>query len=71
MKICKWSQTGDEFWESPCGVAWEFTTGTPYANGMRFCLRCGKPMFLKRHPRPLPSRPVKWVVKGTCVETES
>ena len=55
--ICEWWQNEDSFWESPCGVAWQFTDGTPYQNGMRFCYKCGKPMYrsaLKKKVESLP-----------------
>lgn len=42
-ETCDWKQ--DEahgYWEGACGLAWEFTTGTPDANGFWCCPRCGR-----------------------------
>lgn len=46
MEICKWYREDDsDMWQSPCGVAFTLNEGTPYQNGMRYCYKCGKPMF--------------------------
>lgn len=43
FETCDWKQnevTG--YWEGDCGLAWEFTTGTPETNGFWCCPRCGR-----------------------------
>lgn len=40
-EVCVWKQN-EEHWEGACGLAWEFTTGTPESNGFWCCPRCGR-----------------------------
>lgn len=43
LNVCEWKQ--DEahgYWEGGCGLAWEFTAGTPETNGFWCCPRCGR-----------------------------
>lgn len=39
--ICTWEESADGSWESGCGHVFEFNTGSPSENGMRFCGYCG------------------------------
>jgi hypothetical protein len=41
--VCDWTENeADGFWEGECGLAWEFTTGTPETNGFLCCPQCGR-----------------------------
>lgn len=43
MKTCKWKEDKLEGgWDGSCGIRWWLDEGTPKANGMIFCPRCGK-----------------------------
>jgi hypothetical protein len=42
MDTCEWTQSEEDVWESACGDAWVFETGTPEDNSMRFCPFCGR-----------------------------
>lgn len=45
---CKWKCDPNpdcEFWETDCGKAFQFETGGPKENKMRFCSYCGKPLI--------------------------
>ena len=45
-ELCEWSDYGEDgAWESACGKVFYLLDGNPWKNGMRYCLRCGKPMF--------------------------
>ena len=41
---CEWEETADGQWETDCGNIYEFSDGTPDANGHKFCCFCGKPL---------------------------
>lgn len=42
-EVCKWKYDIDYgFWETGCGEAFTFTTGTPAENKMKYCPYCGK-----------------------------
>jgi hypothetical protein len=41
---CEWWDE-DGVWNSSCGVAFEFTDGSPDENGFGFCFKCGKPIL--------------------------
>lgn len=42
-ETCEWKQNVTHgYWEGTCGLAWEFTTGTPETNGFWCCPRCGR-----------------------------
>ena len=47
MEICNWYRDDEDSdtWESNCGVLVTLNDGTPYQNDMRYCYKCGKPMF--------------------------
>lgn len=47
LKSCNWMVFADGLWLSECGLAWEFTTGTPHGNYFRHRPFCG----LKLHER--------------------
>lgn len=41
---CVWTHITDydqDYWETACGQAWEFTDGGPQENGLKFCGYCG------------------------------
>ena len=45
---CLWSQdTVDDFYETSCGNAWQFTNDGPKENGCKFCMYCGKPITVE------------------------
>ena len=39
---CTWTQDADGIWQTSCGQAHEFTTGTPEENEHKYCPYCGK-----------------------------
>jgi hypothetical protein len=40
---CDWTENeAHGGWEAACGLAWQFTTGTPESNGLWHCPRCGR-----------------------------
>jgi hypothetical protein len=40
---CNWTENEtDGHWEGTCGLAWEFTAGTPESNGFLYCPRCAR-----------------------------
>lgn len=42
---CTWTLNADSYgetWESACGETWQFETGGPTENKMKFCCYCGK-----------------------------
>lgn len=42
-ETCDWTENETHgYWEGACGLAWEFTTGTPATNGFWCCPRCGR-----------------------------
>jgi hypothetical protein len=42
-ETCAWKQNEYHgYWEGTCGLAWEFTSGTPESNGLWCCPRCGR-----------------------------
>lgn len=41
-KACRWALDSDGFWRGACGTLWEFTSGGPAANGVRYCYGCGR-----------------------------
>ena len=46
-KSCTWTQCADfdaEYWDTDCGQARCFETGTPAENNVRFCHFCGCPV---------------------------
>jgi hypothetical protein len=40
---CQWTISND-YWETACGEAFEFTEGTPIENDFNYCPYCGKPL---------------------------
>ena len=46
---CTWTQAPDGFWQTSCGQAHEFTTGTPEENEHRYCPYCGKVLEAKEY----------------------
>ena len=45
---CEWTyDDGHDFWETECGEAFEFRTGTPKDNKMAFCPFCGRTIVEK------------------------
>lgn len=46
---CTWTQDIDGIWQTSCGQAQEFTTGTLEENGYKFCPYCGKMLEAKEY----------------------
>ena len=45
---CTWihrEEWDSDYWETSCDNAFEFTAGSPYDNGMKFCPYCGCIIF--------------------------
>jgi hypothetical protein len=47
--VCMWEQIDDEGsdWESFCGDAWYFESGSPQENNIKFCPFCGRRVEVK------------------------
>ena len=45
---CTWTQDADGIWNTSCGQAHEFNTGTPEENEHRYCPYCGKVLDISR-----------------------
>lgn len=41
---CNWSEDEDGYWNSQCGVYWQFNEGGPKESRVKFCSGCGKPV---------------------------
>lgn len=57
-ETCEWKQNESHgHWEGTCGLAWEFTTGTPETNGFWCCPRCGRHVHTANDPSSVTAEP--------------
>ena len=50
---CHWScpePEDDAYWETDCGLVWEFQEGGPRENDVRFCPKCGRRLVVDEPP---------------------
>jgi hypothetical protein len=45
---CRWTEDADGAWSSACGQDWQFESGGPKENLVRFCHFCGKRVEIRR-----------------------
>lgn len=51
---CEWTEDrADGSWDGACGERWYLVDGTPSANGMNYCPKCGKHLVPVVTPEPV------------------
>ena len=52
MNFCMWTEDEEGAWDTECGDKHIINSGTPYSNGFKFCLYCGRQTLQLRYLEP-------------------